>query len=169
MNDYLYNLQINETEHQNHRMSWALVIQAAMFIGVCTSLIHSDVCRCCTCISEQVVKQKCHCDCGCRNFVLMIDQNEALIFLMVIVGLLSAISFTYSMIVSELTIGHIIDTGNLYGSMKRSAPHVVIAAPKAILDSSIRWLAMHRFLPALFISAWLALIVIYIIFNYECT
>ena len=36
--DYLYQLQINETEHQHHRLGWIIAAQALIFTGLCTLL-----------------------------------------------------------------------------------------------------------------------------------
>lgn len=33
---YLYNLQKNETEHQDHRLMWILTTQALIFTGLCS-------------------------------------------------------------------------------------------------------------------------------------
>ncbi len=36
--DFLYKLQINETEHQNQRLGWILAAQALIFTSLCALL-----------------------------------------------------------------------------------------------------------------------------------
>lgn len=40
--DYLYNLQKDETVHQNHRVTWILSAQALLFTGLC-ALAHNTL------------------------------------------------------------------------------------------------------------------------------
>lgn len=78
--DYLYRLQINETEHQNHRLGWILTAQALIFAGLCAIL---------TQVSSEL-----------KDYLY-----ETIITLFLIIGVLLSISGVYSIIISRVSIG----------------------------------------------------------------
>ena len=83
--DYLYKLQINETEHQNHRLGWILAAQALIFTSLCALLAGNLGSNC--------------------NFKCCV-----IVPLIVIIGVLLSISGIYSVIISETSIGIVYET-----------------------------------------------------------
>ena len=75
--DYFNKSQKDETEHQNHRLSWILAAQSIFFVAFCTLI--SDCC--------------------------LFDQT--IIPLIITVGTLLSVSGIYSIIISETSIGTI--------------------------------------------------------------
>lgn len=139
--DYLYKLQIDETEHQSHRLGWILAAQALIFTGLCALLAGTfgDNCnfQCCTIIP-----------------------------LIVVIGVLLSISGIYSVVISETSIGRVYETWDDYDNLPRAKkdkplPHLVSLAPDNILTSPFKFLQFYSFAPNVFCAAWMTLLLLY--------
>ena len=141
--DYLYKLQINETEHQNHRLGWILAAQALIFTGLCALLAGSFG-------SE--------CDFQCCVIVPLI----------VVIGVLLSISGIYSVAISETSIGRVYETWDDYDKQphaKKGKPlsHIISLAPSTILSSPFKFLQFYSFAPNVFCAAWITLLLSYLL------
>lgn len=141
--DYLYKLQINETEHQNHRLGWILAAQALIFTSLCALLA--------------------------GNFGKACDfQCCVLIPLIVVIGVLLSISGIYSIVISETSIGMVYETWDDYNKYPRAKkdktlPHLISLAPDNILKSSFKFLQFYSFAPNVFCAAWMTLLLLYLL------
>lgn len=143
--DYYYGLQHDETAHQSNRMMWILAAQTIVFTGACTLIGSSK-----------------------RFESIREGLNDVLLTLLLIVGVLIALSAVYSSLISEMSIGGVLDDWNHYDSLpidKKPNPvdHKVIVVPKVLLRSGLRGIAFHTFVPKVFLAAWIVLI-LYVIF-----
>ena len=141
--DYFYNLQINETEHQNHRLGWILAAQALIFTSLC-ALLAGNI------------------GSGC-DF-----QCCAIVPLIIIIGVLLSISGIYSVVISETSIGRVYETWDDYDKQPhakkvKSVPHLVSLVPENILKSPFRFLQFYSFAPNVFCAAWMTLLLIYLL------
>lgn len=160
--DYYYRMQRDETTHQNSRMMWIITTQTLVFAGICTIIDKVEI---------------------VNNPILPV--NTVMFGLLLIIGCLTAISAVYSSLVSEISIGTTLDDWDRYNNLpvnKKPNPvnHRMIAVPKRILDSHLKWLDLHTFVPKVFLSAWIILVMyiiwgnvldftlIYIIFYFGC-
>lgn len=143
--DYLYKLQINETEHQHHRLSWILAAQSIMFAGI--SVLLSD------------------------GSYKMPDEVKiivgALISLIVAIGVSISISGIYSMLVGELCVGTILERWDEYdckqdSEKKKEIPHQVILSPGTVMRSRLKVLLLYSFAPKVFCAGWMALLLFYV-------
>lgn len=140
--DYLYKLQKDETEHQNHRLMWTLTAQALIFAALCTLL----------------PKEKFGSD---YNFVII---N------LILVGILISISGIYSMLISKTSIGVVYELWNEYDASSRDEKkeqicHRVSLAPSHFLRSRLRWLMFYSFAPNVFCAAWLNIVLTHFLHN----
>lgn len=141
--DYLYKLQINETEHQNHRLGWILAAQALIFTGLCALLA--------------------------GNLGSMYELLCCMIVpLIVVIGVLLSISGIYSVIISETSIGTAYEMWDDYNKLSRAKKkkvlsHLVSLAPDNIMKSPFSFLQFYSFAPNVFCAAWLTLLVIYLL------
>ena len=141
--DYLYKLQINETEHQSHRLGWILAAQALIFTGLCALLA--------------------------GNLGSMYELLCCMIVpLIVIIGVLLSISGIYSVIISESSIGTVYEMWDDYDKLprtkkKKALSHLVSLAPDNIIKSPFSFLQFYSFAPNVFCAAWLTLLVIYLL------
>ena len=138
--DYLYTLQKDETEHQNHRLMWILTAQALIFTAVCTLLPKCDT-----------------------TFYL----NPIIVTILALVGILISISGLYSMLVSKTAIGTVYERWNKYDKLsnaekKNSIHHIISLAPKHIMKSRITWMMFCYFAPNVFCSAWISISIMYL-------
>ena len=147
--DYLYKLQINETEHQNHRLGWLLAAQALVFTGLCALFA--------------------------GNFSTLYNfQCCVIVPLIVVIGVLLSISGIYSVIISETSIGTVYEIWDDYDKMSRAMKakpllHLVSLAPDNILKSPFGFLQFYSFAPNVFCAAWITLLLIYLLHPYiEC-
>lgn len=140
--DYYYKLQRDETNHQSNRMNWIIAAQALVFTGICALVPNKTI------ISNGILTER---------------SDNVLLWLLIIVGVLTSISAVYSLSVSEISIGSILDDWHDYDSLNiRRKPnpiaHKVIVAPNTILECGLKWLALHTFVPKVFASAWFVLL-----------
>lgn len=141
--DYLYKLQINETEHQNHRLGWILAAQALIFTSLCALLA--------------------------GNFGNACDfQCCVIVPLIVVIGVLLSISGIYSVAISETSIGIVYETWDDYDKLPRAKKHSPLAhlislAPDNILRSPFGFLQFYSFAPNVFCAAWMTLLLIYLL------
>lgn len=141
--DYLYKLQINETEHQNHRLGWILAAQALIFTSLCALLAGNLGSNC--------------------NFKCCV-----IVPLIVIIGVLLSISGIYSVIISETSIGIVYETWDDYDKQphaKKGQPlsHLISLAPDNILRSPLSFLQFYSFAPNVFCAAWMTLLLLYLL------
>lgn len=139
--DHYYNLQIKETEHQNHRLTWIFAAQSIIFVGLCTLIAGKDL------------------------------YTTVLIWLLCAIGISLAFSGLYSVLVGELSIGTILEQWDAYNRKKnhekyREVPHQVILAPSIILKSKLRFLLLYSFAPKVFCAGWITLFAFYITNKY---
>lgn len=141
--DYLYKLQKDETEHQNHRLMWILTAQALIFAALCTLL------------SNECIKYN-------LNFVI---TN------LILVGVLISISGIYSMLISQTSIGVVYELWDRYNKVldnnekREQMHHLISLAPSHFLVSRIKWLMFYSFAPNVFCAAWINLVLIYCLCN----
>lgn len=140
--DYLYTLQKDETEHQDHRLMWILTAQALIFTGLC-SLFSKDE-----------------------------THKFDVIFLFILVGVLISISGLYSMLISRTAIGTVYERWNKYDSStkkKKKLPlhHIISLAPVHFLRSNISWLMFCHFAPNVFCAAWITLLLTYLVDKFD--
>lgn len=141
--DYLYKLQINETEHQNHRLGWILAAQALIFTGLCALLA--------------------------GNFGSAYKfYSSVIVPLIVVIGVLLSISGVYSVVISETAIGMVYETWDDYDKMPRAKkrnllPHFMSLAPSNILTSPFKFLHFYSFAPNVFCAAWMTLLLLYLL------
>jgi len=131
--DYLYRLQIEETEHQHHRLSWILAAQSIIFVGLCTLLPK------------------------CNTYVVH------LIWLLAAIGVSLSISGIYSVLVGQLSIGTVLERWDEYDGKKKrekckEIPHQVILSPSSVMRSRLQFLLLYSFAPKVFCAAWIALL-----------
>ncbi len=124
--DYLYNLQIGETEHQHHRLSWILAAQSIIFVGLCTLLSAPH-----------------------NTYVVQ------LIWLLAAIGVSLSISGIYSVLVGELSIGTVLERWDEYDSKNKrekckEVPHQVILSPSSVMRSRLQFLLLYSFAPKVF-------------------
>ena len=141
--DYLYKLQINETEHQNHRLGWIIAAQALIFTGLC-ALVAGNYGSACKFYSGAVIP------------------------LIVVIGVLLSISGIYSVVISETAIGMVYEIWDDYDKLPRAKKrkplsHLVSLAPSNILRSPFRFLQFYSFAPNVFCAAWMTLLLIYLL------
>lgn len=134
--DYLYQLNVHETEHQNHRLMWILTAQALLFAGLCTL---ASVC-------EEYID-------ACLLLVLL-----------VVMAVLLSISSIYSVIISEVAIGSIHERWSDYDHQSNSAknrtmPHLISLAPSNIMRSKFKFLQLYKFAPNVLCAGWISLVV----------
>lgn len=132
--DSLYKWQINETTHQNSRVSWALAVHALLFGGLCTILNNESVQGC--------------------FFVIP---------LIILIGIFLSVSSLYSVRVGELATGTVYEKWDAYHhqNMKEKCkpiPHVISLAPTTIMRSKLNFLLFYTFAPNVFCAAWLVLL-----------
>lgn len=102
------------------------------------------------------------------------DKIPILLPLLLIVGSFLAISAVYSSLISEISIGNVLDSWNDYHSRPienkpHPIKHKIITVPSVILNSNLSWLAFHTFAPKVFIAAWMVFVLYYICsFNINC-
>lgn len=137
--DYLYKLQKDETEHQNHRLMWILTAQALIFTGLCSLLPR-------------------YCGALCAHVIP----------LLILVGVSLSISGLYSTLISKTAIGTVYEQWRKYDSCskeKKRLPlhHLVSLAPPHFLRSKISWLMFCHFAPNIFCAAWITLLLIYVL------
>lgn len=142
-------------------MIWILTTQTLVFAGICT-------------LAQQLKI--------CNNPI--VPLQTVLFELMLIVGFLTAFSSVYSSLISELSIGSVLEDWNKYDKLpvnKKPNPveHRIIVVPDVILKCKLKWLDLHAFVPKVFLAAWIVLIMyaiwgtfidfhfIYIMFYYE--
>lgn len=130
--DYLYKLQKDETEHQNHRLSWILAAQSILFVGFCT-----------------VVSR---CDCF----------EKIIVPLIVLIGVLLSVSGIFSIIISDTSVGTIYERWYDYHHLSKRdinkpIPHLISSAPPHFLKSKCNFLMFYKFAPNVLCSAWLTL------------
>lgn len=131
--DYLYDLQIKETEHQDHRLSWILAAQALIFTGLCTLLTIEK------------------------------GADIIMITVIVVIGILLSISGVYSVIVGEASNSVVMGMWNEYDRQKchrikeKPIPHLVVLTPDFIMKSSTQFLLFCRFAPNVFCAAWITM------------
>ena len=133
--DYLYNLQKDETVHQNHRVTWILSAQALLFTGLC-ALAHNT----------------------------LIDIIEPLIIAMGLLLAISAIysmSISELSIGHVFEMWNDYDTSD-DNDKERPYPHRVSLSPKFVMDSRISFLMFFKFAPNVLFSSWFVLIIVLI-------
>lgn len=138
--DYFNKSQKDETEHQNHRLSWILAAQSIFFVAFCTLI--SDCC--------------------------LFDQT--IIPLIITVGTLLSVSGIYSIIISETSIGTIYERWFDYDHFHRTdknrpIPHSISPVPPHFLQSRMSFLMFYKFAPNVLFAAWLTALLIYIDLN----
>lgn len=131
--DYLYNLQKDETSHQNHRIIWILSAQALLFTALC-ALNHDEL-------------------------------HDTIKPLIIIMGLLLAISAIYSISISELSIGHVFEMWDEYDKSDNEKkgqpyPHRVSLSPNFIMNSRGKFLMFFKFAPNVLFSSWFVLVLV---------
>lgn len=140
---YLYKLQINETEHQNHRLGWILAAQALIFTGLCALLA--------------------------GKLGSMYELLCCMIVpLIVVIGVLLSISGIYSVIISETSIGTVYEMWDDYDKLprtkkKKALSHLVSLAPDNIVKSPFSFLQFYSFAPNVFCAAWMTLLLLYLL------
>lgn len=138
--DYLNEQLRHETSHQNDRMMWILTVQSILF----AALTQLDI----------------------------IKENEMMckvvLYIVFSAGVLLSISGIYSISVSELSVGKVLDTWNVY-SRRHEKPceikHWVITAPTRVLNSRMRFLMFYSFAPLVMCAAWVVLLVAYLYYT----
>lgn len=137
--DYLNEQQRHETSHQNSRMMWILTVQGILF----AALTQLDI------IKEN--EKMC----------------EVVLFIVLTAGVLLSVSGIYSISVSELSVGRVLDTWDVYNRRRKKPSviaHWVITAPDQVLNSRARFLMFYSFAPLVMCVAWVVLIVAYLYF-----
>lgn len=135
--DYLNEQLRHETNHQNNRMMWILTVQSILF----AALTQLDI------IKEN--EKMC----------------EVVLYIVFSAGVLLSISGIYSISVSELSVGRVLDTWDVYSKRHRKPSeikHWVITAPTQVLNSRMRFLMFYSFAPLVMCAAWLVLLVAYL-------
>ena len=141
--DYLYKLQKDETEHQNHRLMWILTAQALIFAALCTLLSNE---------SDEY------------NLIFVIIN-------LILVGGLISISGIYSMLISQTSIGVAYELWDRYNKIsddnekREQMYHLLSLAPSHFLKSKIKWLMFYGFAPNVFCAAWINLVLTYCLYN----
>lgn len=132
--DYLYGVQIDETNHQNHRMLWILAAQSLIFAALP--------------LKDDSLKP--------------IVDNIACV--LILVGCFVSVSAVYSMMVGELTFGNILDEGGEYrkGAYLKDIQHCVIAVPNSVLKSKLKVLSLYSFAPRVFCTAWITMLFVFL-------
>ncbi len=136
--DYLYGLQKDETEHQDHRLMWILTAQALIFTGLCS-----------------LFSKTCH------------IEESCIVILVILAGISISISGIYSMLISRTAIGTVYERWHKYDSLtkkKKRLPlhHIVSLAPTHFLRSKWNWLMFCHFAPNVFCAAWVTLLLTYL-------
>ena len=140
--DYLYQLQKDETAHQDHRLMWILTAQALIFTGLCSLL------------------PKCK------------MLNDYVLILLILVGVFISVSGLYSVLISKTAIGTVYERWRKYDSgslkkKKRPLHHLVSLAPSHFLRSKISWLMFCHFAPNVFCAAWITLLSTYLMYKFN--
>ena len=140
--DYLNEQQRHETSHQHNRMTWILAVQGILFAALTQlDMIKNDERMC-----------------------------DVVLFIVLTAGVLLSVSGIYSISVSELSIGRVLDAWNVYNK-RHTKPYVmahwVITAPDQLLNSRMRFLMFYSFAPLVMCVAWVVLIVAYLYFSCE--
>lgn len=144
--DYYYGLLRDETSYQSNRMMWIIAAQALVFTGV-SALLDSS------------------------KYLFIAELENILLCLLVIVGIFISFSAVYTYLISDISVGSILDDWNYYDNLpikKKPKPihHKIIVAPDVILNSKLSWLAFHAFAPKVFATAWIVLILFVILGNH---
>lgn len=141
--DYLNKLQKDETEHQNHRLSWILAAQSILFVGICTL------------VSK------------CSSF------EEVIVPLIILIGVLLSVSGVFSIIISDTSVGTVYERWADYDHRRmcyknRPIPHVISSVPPHFMESHFNFLMFYKFAPNVLCSAWLTLLLFYIDSSIDC-
>lgn len=144
--DYYYGLQRDETSYQSNRMMWIITAQALVFTGV-SALLDSS------------------------KHLFIAELEIILLCLLIIVGVFISFSAVYTYLISDISIGCIIDDWNYYNKLpvkRKPKPiyHKMIVVPDVILSSKLSWLAFHAFAPKVFATAWIVLTLYVILRNH---
>lgn len=140
--DSLYTWHVNETQHQDSRISWGLAVHALLFGSLCSIWL-------------------------CYDKVSSSKDLTMLLSLFIIIGIVLSISSIYSMRVGELANGTIFEKWNAYDHLRmkekcKPIPHVVSLAPSTVMRSRLNFLMFYTFAPNVFCVSWLVLLLEYI-------
>ena len=130
---FFYQMQKDETEHQNRRMLWGLSAQALVFAGL-TQLYN--------------------------NSIYFPYISEVTIAVLGMVGICVSISSVYSMIVGDMSICRIFFEADKYNEIKDKNPIVrqwVMTAPGVVLNCWLNFLSLYSFIPKVFCAAWITI------------
>lgn len=134
--DYLYNNQVDETAHQNHRITWIIAAQTLLFTGFCSII-----------------------DDGSQNIIaLLISVGVCLS----ISGIYSMLVGELSLGIILEKWGDY--SSKSIRQKRRVIPHHVILAPPTVLKSKWQFLMLYKFMPNVFCAAWLMLLTNYSIY-----
>lgn len=144
--DYYYGLQRDETSYQGNRMMWIIAAQALVFTGI-SALLDSS------------------------KHLFIAELENILLCLLIIVGVFISLSAVYTYLISDISIGSILDDWNHYDKLpvkRKPNPihHKMIVVPDVILNSKLNCLAFHAFAPKVFATAWIVLILFVIFRNH---
>lgn len=134
--DLRYRQQIDETNHQNHRMVWILAAQTLIFAALPLKFLSED------------------------DATILVPLLSCVI---IWVGCCISLSSIYSMMVGEFSIGNILDGWTECKNKNKldKIEHFVIAVPPLVMKSKLSFLSLYSFAPKIFFSAWTTILVIY--------
>lgn len=135
--DFRYRQQIDETNHQNHRMVWILAAQTLIFAALPLKYLNPDSAK---------------------------EITPCLLGIIVMVGCCISVSSVYSMMVGEFAIGYILDGWQEHkkkGKLK-DLQHFVIAVPPPVLESKLSFLSLYSFAPKVFSAAWATILFVFL-------
>ncbi len=95
----------------------------------------------------------------------MEDMQNIILYIVLCAGVLLSISGIYSISISEMSIGRVLDTWDVY-SKRRNKPreisHWVITAPNSVMNSRVNFLQFYSFAPIVICAAWIVLLIFYL-------
>lgn len=150
----LYEQQRDETNHQNHRMVWLAAVESIMLMPI-----------------VEIIKYMYdkYSDNFNKPFIEIFnaapDILRSILVVLISVFFLVAISGMYSLMISRITIGDLMEKGDLYKNVlpkerkQEYSMYTVICAPERILNSRFTWLAMNTFVPCVFMAAALTMLI----------
>ena len=135
--DHCYRQQIDETEHQNHRMVWIFAAQTLLFAALPLKYV-----------AEADAKA----------------LGPLLFCIIMMIGTGISISSIYSMLEGEFAIGNILDEWtehNRKGKLHEKR-HMAIVVPPAVLKSRLRFLSLYSCAPKILCTAWITICLVFI-------
>lgn len=132
--DYLYRRQIDETEHQNHRLAWILAAQAIIFAALC-SVLYCDLKECVRTVLIWV------------GILISISGIYSVLISQTAIGTVYEYWHQYDMLSRK--------------QKEQPMAHIISLVPTHFLRSMFRGFMFYTFAPNVFCAAWITLLLKY--------